>query len=107
MLPLSIGLVTGAYLFRRVAIKRFLLPVFMGAAIVSSAGYVWEKIHRSNGREDSLAMSSWIRTHLPVDSRIFQVNGCGTTGYLSQRKIINGDGLINGWEYQEYLSKEA
>ena len=38
------------------------------------------------------------------DDRIFMIDLSGIVGYFSDRKIINGDGLINSFEYQNYLS---
>lgn len=38
------------------------------------------------------------------DDRIFQIDFCGVTGFFSERKIINGDGLINSFEYRDFLN---
>jgi len=35
--------------------------------------------------------------------KIFQIDFSGVVGYFSERKIINGDGLINSFEYWDYL----
>ncbi len=39
------------------------------------------------------------------EDRIYQIDLCGIVGFFSERKIVNGDGLINSFEYQEYLVK--
>ena len=40
---------------------------------------------------------------IPKDDIIYQVDYCGVTAFFSDRKIINGDGLINSFEYTDYL----
>ncbi|MEO6695092.1 MAG: hypothetical protein ABIY50_03835, partial [Ignavibacteria bacterium] len=37
------------------------------------------------------------------DDKIFQMDMAGITGFFSQRKVINGDGLINSFEYLDYV----
>jgi len=54
-------------------------------------------------RNDVLAMGIWMKDNLPSDAKIFQVDHAGFTGYFSELAVINGDGLINSWEYQDYL----
>lgn len=39
------------------------------------------------------------------DDRILQVDMSGTVGFFSERNIINGDGLINSFEYYNYLKQ--
>ncbi len=59
-------------------------------------------------------MGRQFAAHLPNDAIVFQVDATGMTSYLSDRTIINGDGLMNNMEYQgalcggglrEYLAK--
>jgi hypothetical protein len=38
------------------------------------------------------------------DDRIYMIDLTGITGFFSERNIINGDGLINSIDYQEYLN---
>jgi hypothetical protein len=38
------------------------------------------------------------------DESVYQVDYCGVTGFFSERNIIDGDGLINSFEYLEYLN---
>jgi len=40
---------------------------------------------------------------IPPDSVAFQVDASGMTSYLSDRTVINGDGLMNNMEYQKAL----
>jgi hypothetical protein len=39
------------------------------------------------------------------NERIFQIDYCGVVGFFSDRNVINGDGLINSFEYIDYLNK--
>lgn len=45
-----------------------------------------------------------IKNNTEGNDRIFMIDLSGIIGFFSERKIINGDGLINSYEYQEYLS---
>ena len=40
---------------------------------------------------------------VPPESPIYQIDGAGWTGYFSQRHIINGDGLVNDYDYYELM----
>ena len=37
------------------------------------------------------------------DSRILQIDKSGFVGFFSERKIINGDGIVNSFEYYNYI----
>ncbi|MBV6478475.1 MAG: hypothetical protein HGGPFJEG_01230 [Ignavibacteria bacterium] len=46
-----------------------------------------------------------IKKSTNVNDRIFMIDLSGITGYFSERNLINGDGLINNFEYWDYKSK--
>ncbi len=48
--------------------------------------------------------SKEIKNNTVEDDKIFMIDLSGITGFFSERRIINGDGLINSYEYQKYLS---
>jgi hypothetical protein len=50
----------------------------------------------------SMAAIEWMDQNLPEDA-IIGMSDSGVYGYMSNRRIINLDGLINNWEYQDYL----
>ena len=116
-LPLSIVVMTMATAFvwirHRLPMEpilvRVLVPVCLFAFLLGSGfwgiGVAARKISKYNHgpKVDAILLSEWIREDLPADARIFQVDGSGFTGYYSERCVINGDGLINNYEYQEYL----
>ena len=113
-LPLSISIVTAGYLM--VVLFEALEGTLMGIPIVRTsakillivailtAGIVFStsKIVRGE-RNDAIAMGMWMRDNLPTDAKIYQVDQSGFTAYFSERSVINGDGLINSWEYQNSL----
>lgn len=54
-----------------------------------------------------IRMGQWIDENLPIDSRIFQVDESGMVGYFSNRSLINGDGLVNSWEYTSHIKNRS
>lgn len=63
------------------------------------------RIHYKNleviaGARDFVAR---LRDHVPSDGRIYQIDGSGFTGYFSRRTVVNGDGLVNSYEYARRL----
>jgi hypothetical protein len=47
-----------------------------------------------------------IKKYTAPDDRIFMIDMSGIIGFFSERKLINGDGLINSYEYHKYLSSD-
>ena len=52
---------------------------------------------------DAYVYSKIINETVPPSKIIFQVDYSGLVGFFSERKVINGDGLINSFEYSSYL----
>jgi hypothetical protein len=50
------------------------------------------------------AAALWARGHLPAAARI-AMKDAGVFGYFSDRSVTNLDGVINNYEYQEYLGR--
>ncbi|HOX39066.1 MAG TPA: hypothetical protein PL033_13865 [Candidatus Brocadiia bacterium] len=71
-------------------------------SLVFGVVFVADKLQRESFQPGSIAMGLWMRDNLPPDAVIYQVDSCGNVAYFSERSVINGDGLINGWEYQDY-----
>jgi hypothetical protein len=44
---------------------------------------------------------------VPPDGRIYQVDGAGFVGFFSGRHVINGDGLVNTYEYADRARRGA
>jgi len=47
----------------------------------------------------------WVRNNLPQDARL-ALKDAGLFGLLSERSVVNLDGLVNNLEYQEYLRRK-
>ncbi len=59
------------------------------------------KLHVTNheiarGARDFVAR---IQDHVPEGGRIYQIDGAGFTGFFSERAVVDGDGLVNSYEY--------
>ena len=46
-----------------------------------------------------------IKEWVPEDAKIFQIDMSGIVGYFSERTIINGDGLVNSFEFIDYVKR--
>lgn len=88
-------------LYQKVALVCILIVLLCGSIFFISFK------SRKTARDDHIAIGLWMKKNLPKDARIYQVDGAGFTGYFSERSVINGDGVINGWEYQRYLRSNA
>lgn len=47
-----------------------------------------------------LSWEAWVKANLPRDARVGSWNA-GLLGFLSDRQVVNLDGLVNPWEYLE------
>lgn len=56
--------------------------------------YHWDEIYD---------YSKMLKKIVGENERIFQFNVCGIIGFFSERKVINGDGFINSFEYYDIL----
>ena len=108
VLPVSVALVIWGlwldHLGRRIRpLTRWSLRLILSLAVLF---FFIATVHKKvtwTGRSDAYEMAQWMRHHTPPAARFFQVDGCGVTGYFSDRTVINGDGLINSFEYQRIL----
>jgi hypothetical protein len=79
--------------------------LFVGALLGVAAAGLALRVQLGRGWyfADGLAMGRWIHERLPDAARVFQVDNAGIVAYFAERAVINGDGLINGWDYQREL----
>jgi hypothetical protein len=79
--------------------------LFAGALLGAVAAGLALRVQLGRGWyfADGLAMGRWIGEQLPEPARVFQVDNAGIVAYFAERAVINGDGLINGWDYQREL----
>jgi hypothetical protein len=55
--------------------------------------------HHADSRLYSTTFLRYVDDHVPANERVFQEDASGFTGYWSRATVINGDGLVNSWEY--------
>jgi hypothetical protein len=109
-LSISISIITSVYLFKfffgdkvnSVRLIKLLQVSFILILTVALLIFLNRKLNY-HYQDDAISISRWINENFDKNKNIFQVDNSGFTGYLSNRNIINGDGLINSWEYQDYL----
>ncbi|UEM23400.1 hypothetical protein JL100_011915 [Skermanella mucosa] len=83
----------------------------LGLAALFLALNLAGRVHYYAGfRADQLASAELIRTiHLsvPASARMYQIDGSGFVGYFADRTLINGDGLVNSYDYARRLRANA
>jgi len=108
-LPLSVGALVGIDSLRahfetwNATLRRASVALGAVAALALGAHEVRRCLAHGSRHDAGIEIAEHIRRELPPDAHIFQVDNSGIVGYFSQRALINGDGLINGWEFQEAL----
>jgi hypothetical protein len=80
-------------------------PVLVAVVALAAGGLRTYRFYSSYPTPDVLDMATadWIRDNLPQDARIYVIDHAGVLGYYSERSVVNGDGLINGWGYWQAL----
>ena len=56
-------------------------------------------------RTNSMAMARWLRDHMRPDQVSFLIDGSGIVKYFSERTLINGDGLVNTFEFKRVVEE--
>jgi hypothetical protein len=108
-LPLSIGFLLGVRVAEdcsnrfALSTRRVLVAGTLAASLALAGFEIAVSLSRDWHFRSALAISRWIDANLPPGTRIYQVDNAGIVGYFSNRAVINGDGVINGWEYQRFL----
>src|SRR5439155_12360912 len=62
----------------------------------------WGEVVQLSWRGQAYDLAIWADEHLPPDA-ILANSDCGYIGLFSGRRVINLDGIINGYEYQSAL----
>jgi hypothetical protein len=63
----------------------------------------WEKQQRGDVRTRWHEAAIWARDHLPKNA-VLAMTDCGYFGYFCGHPVVNLDGIINGYEYQDALA---
>lgn len=108
-LPFSVGVVLGLDLLREglagrsPLLRNSLFGLVTLACLALTALEVRYFASRDWYVRDGVSMGQWIDAHLPPDARVYQVDNAGVVAYFANRPVVNGDGLINSWDYQRQL----
>ncbi|MBI1785800.1 hypothetical protein HYR69_11705 [Candidatus Sumerlaeota bacterium] len=54
---------------------------------------------------DALIAAKWVSRNLEPDA-VLGMTDCGIFGYFSERRVVNLDGIVNSWEYQEAIRND-
>jgi hypothetical protein len=81
-----------------------LMPGFAALAI-AIVGYKAYRIVATEAKTDQAwAFIDKVRELVPASQPIFEIDASGFPGYWSERRLINGDGLVNTYDYARKLS---
>jgi hypothetical protein len=103
---LSIGRPAGRAGHAAIWARRLLLPLVLLAWCGLLLYPFWSLKQWQDARRRGLArqplydLARWVGANLPADAVIGAWNA-GTLGFLSGRRVVNLDGLVNSWEYQQ------
>jgi hypothetical protein len=84
----------------------FMSLIFAVGLLVALVSNLWAADQKAQGiigfQPYAYQAALWVKENLPGDA-ILGMNDAGTLGYFSERKVVNLDGVINNYEYQDYL----
>ncbi len=83
--------------------KRFYLK--FGTLIILCLIYFYETRMNNFKWNSSYDYAISLKNVTNENDKIFQIDFSGAVGFFSERKLINGDGLINSFEYLDYLKQ--
>jgi hypothetical protein len=101
-LPISFGLLIALTLAHDRLSAWFVRGAVVGC-LALSALWLRGQLGRWWRFDDGVKMGRWIAEQLPREARVYQVDNAGIVAYYADRAVINGDGLINSWAYQDAL----
>ena len=87
------------FIFDR-SISKFLCVVLSLLIGYMTAGVLERRVTEDLWRKP-FRLCKWINKNMGPHESALMVDCSGFTGYFSNRKIINGDGLVNSWEYSK------
>ena len=75
----------------------------LGLALAAHKLHIyWAHLDIVRGARDFVAA---IQRCVPPQGRIYQIDGSGFTGFFSERSVVNGDGLVNSYEYARRMQE--
>ncbi len=99
----SYVILSSALLFYHSISKEFFIRLIIVIVIIFNFFYF--TIFRMNyyNHESAIKFATALRELVSDEAKIYQIDYSGLTSYFSGKKIINGDGLINSYEYYQYI----
>lgn len=79
----------------------FYSTVFL--ALFHTSARIWVYISLNEESKQANIFIEEIKKNVPENELVFQYDASGFTGYFSERRVINGDGLVNTHEYARRL----
>lgn len=77
----------------------------IAALAILIGGYKAYRMVANNAKsERAWAFQDRIQESVPKDQRIYEIDASGFPGFWSERSVINGDGLVNSYDYARRLS---
>jgi hypothetical protein len=64
----------------------------------------WRSDTSQSWQVTSYRAAKWVKTNLPADA-VIAMKDAGIMGFYSDRQVVNLDGLVNSFEYQESLKE--
>jgi hypothetical protein len=83
--------------------SRYLARVVYGASLVLTLYKGYRFVPLAHVRAESWKFVRTAREILPLEARIYQIDGSGFTGYWIARHLVNGDGLVNTYRYARQM----
>ena len=80
----------------------WIINSMVAVLIVLSFFYLYSARITSNKYSTVYEYCQDLRKVVNDNERVLQIDYSGIVGFLSDRKIVNGDGLVNSFEYYEY-----
>lgn len=103
-MAIATGPLALAWLLRPLPVK-VQKPAIALAALAMAGLFAFSLVKRETSFVPwTLAGGNWARAHLPPDA-ILAMKDSGAFTYQSQRRVVNLDGVINGFPYQEALCR--
>lgn len=79
----------------------------LGFAILLFAAYFYLTRIANSKWDSCYNYAIKLKENTVIEDRILQMDLSGIVGFFSERKIINGDGLINSFEYRDYVKSNS
>jgi hypothetical protein len=104
---------SGAVYISAVIISSYIIKrknrIILSACVVSAVFIIFFISSRVlNSRNVTIyEYSKEIKNYVSPDEKIFQVDYSGFVGFFSERNVINGDGLVNSFEFYDCLKNDT